>query len=108
MPIRILSVNILCCIIFFSACSEDIAADNNTVPAVKEETLIVCPDERSKVCTREFNPVCAKRDTGVRCVTTPCPSTEWVTKGNPCSACSDASIEGYIMGECQVSGSQEP
>jgi hypothetical protein len=53
------------------------------------------------MCTREYLPVCASRDTGVRCVKEPCPSSEWKTYGNACDACSDAKVIGYIKGACQ-------
>jgi len=59
-----------------------------------------CEDPRSEMCTREYRPVCAKRDTGIRCVTTPCDSTEWVTRSNDCTACSDPSVLGHRPGAC--------
>lgn len=62
--------------------------------------LIACPSTRPEVCTFEFQPVCARKDTKIRCVTTPCPSEELVTYGNACSACSDPQVYGYIPGPC--------
>ena len=59
-----------------------------------------CKSPRSEMCTREFRPVCATRDIGVRCVTTPCPSTERVTKSNACTACADEKVFSYIAGAC--------
>ena len=59
-----------------------------------------CPEPRPQMCTRDYRPVCATRDTGVRCVTTPCPSTEEKTYGNACSACADASVIAYREGAC--------
>jgi len=59
-----------------------------------------CGDPRPQMCTREYRPVCASRDTGVRCVTTPCPSKEWQTYGNACDACSDKAVSGYREGAC--------
>lgn len=64
------------------------------------ELEYVCEDPRPQICTMDYRPVCALRDTGVRCVTTPCPSTEWATYSNGCSACSDARVTGYVSGEC--------
>ena len=61
---------------------------------------VVCQDPRPQICTMDYKPVCASRDTGVRCVTTPCPSTEWKTYSNGCTACSDALVFGYVGGEC--------
>lgn len=59
-----------------------------------------CPDQRSQICTREYLPVCATRDTGVRCVTTPCPSNEQKTYSNGCTACADEKVLGYIANKC--------
>lgn len=59
-----------------------------------------CPQERSKMCTREYRPVCAAKDTQVRCVTTPCPSVEYFTAPNACVACSDPDVMGYHLQAC--------
>lgn len=61
-----------------------------------------CGDSRPEVCTLQYDPVCAVIDTGVRCVTEPCPSYEIQTMGNSCSACSNTNVIGYIPGECAV------
>ncbi|GGY70651.1 hypothetical protein GCM10011613_13940 [Cellvibrio zantedeschiae] len=61
-----------------------------------------CPEERVQMCTREYLPVCATRDTGVRCITAPCPSTEEKTYGNGCSACADAKVIEYRAGACEA------
>jgi hypothetical protein len=63
-------------------------------------TLTECTSPRPEVCTFEYLPVCAVRDTGIRCVTTPCDSTELVQYGNACAACSDPDVIGYTQGEC--------
>jgi hypothetical protein len=47
-----------------------------------------------------YEPVCATRDTGIRCITAPCPSEEKKTMGNACSACSDPKVYSYVKGEC--------
>lgn len=54
------------------------------------------------VCTEEYDPVCAMRDTGIRCVKPPCPSAEWRTYGNACTACRDDKVYRYVEGECVV------
>jgi hypothetical protein len=59
-----------------------------------------CEDPRPELCTMDYRPVCALRDTGVSCITTPCQSTEWKTYSNACSACSDPDVMGYKHGEC--------
>jgi len=63
-------------------------------------TLTTCPETRPEVCTFDYTPVCATRDTGIRCVTTPCPSTELKTYSNACSACADKKVIGYTPNEC--------
>jgi hypothetical protein len=68
-------------------------ADTRVEPAM-------CKDPRPEACTAHYDPVCATRDTGIRCVTTPCPSTELKTMGNACSACSDPKVYSYVKGEC--------
>jgi hypothetical protein len=47
-----------------------------------------------------YLPVCATRDTGIRCITTPCPSTERKTMSSACSACSDPRVVSHVKGEC--------
>ena len=69
-----------------------------TVPVSSTQTQ--CKNPRSQMCTREYRPVCATRDTGVRCVTTPCPSAEQVTKSNACTACADEKVFSYVEGAC--------
>lgn len=69
--------------------------ENKTTPETTH-----CPEQRPQVCTMDYRPVCAIRDTGVRCVTTPCPSTEQKTFSNACSACADTKVIGYISEEC--------
>lgn len=77
-------------------------------PSIPEEDkrtpeLTFCLEQRPQVCTMDYRPVCATRDTGVRCVTTPCPSSEQKTYSNACSACADAKVIGHIPDECLVS-----
>jgi hypothetical protein len=60
-----------------------------------------CKDPRSPICTMEYKPVCAWKDTGVRCVTTPCPSGEWIDYPNACTACSHSEVIGYVTGMCK-------
>ncbi len=69
---------------------------NTNSSAVDER--VKCEDPRPEVCTREFRPVCAKKDNGIRCVTTPCPSIDDVTYSNACTACSDPKVIAYIPG----------
>ncbi len=68
----------------------------------QERQQTQCPEQRPQICTMDYQPVCATRDTGVRCITTPCPSSEQKTYSNGCSACTDPAVVSYITGECPV------
>lgn len=68
-----------------------------------EDNFVACPEPRAKepvACTKEYAPVCAQKDNGIRCITTPCPSTNNVTYSNACLACADPEVYGYVPGEC--------
>lgn len=65
---------------------------------------VECVVPRPEICTKEWRPVCGLRDTGVRCVTTPCPSWETKTYGNACAACADVDVYGWRPGECEREG----
>lgn len=87
-----------------TACaSPNLSAENKTKPE-----LTTCPEERPQICTMDYKPVCAIRDTGVRCVTAPCPSTEQKTYSNACSACADVKVYSHIPDECLTSSSGNP
>lgn len=60
-----------------------------------------CTDPRPALCLQQYLPVCAVRDTGIRCVTTPCDSSELKTYANACMACSDPSVYGHTEGVCR-------
>lgn len=69
-----------------------------------EAALHPCPQTRPQMCIKLYQPVCAKRDTGVRCIKAPCPTMEWRTYANSCDACSDERVQGWQEGECNRSG----
>lgn len=71
-------------------------------PASKVPGYVTCPDKRPDMCTKEYRPVCGKRDTGTRCITKPCPS-ERRTYGNKCEACADKKVYGYVPQACDSS-----
>lgn len=88
---------LLVLILLCTACPQ--ASD--PVPSAEEPALTMCTDPRPEMCTKEYMPVCGSRDTGIRCVTTPCPSEEWKTYGNKCTACADPKVFGYKPGACE-------
>lgn len=63
------------------------------------------PENRPQACTREYKPVCAEVDNGVRCVTQPCDSTDQKEFGNGCTACSETKTQGYWPIACAELGS---
>ncbi len=65
-------------------------------------SLVQCNTPRPEICYEVYQPVCAVRDTGVRCITTPCPSTEKMTYPNDCKACSDPTVHGFQRGDCNA------
>lgn len=81
-----------------TACGSQ-TVDRKTKPT-NAESVTVCKEPRSPICTREYNPVCATKDTGVRCATTPCPSTELKTYASGCTACADEKVISYTTGKC--------
>ena len=64
--------------------------------------LTECTLPRPQVCAEIYMPVCAIRDTAIRCVTTPCDSTEKIDYANACSACSDPEVLSYTDGRCDA------
>ncbi|CAN5122724.1 hypothetical protein BH11PSE14_BH11PSE14_00640 [soil metagenome] len=69
-------------------------------PAGEPLAFKSCAPQRPQACTREYSPVCATRDTGIRCITTPCPSSEQKTYSNGCGACADPKVSGWTNGAC--------
>ncbi len=67
-------------------------------------SYVECVVPRPQVCQKTYLPVCGLRDTGVRCVTTPCPSWETKTYANACDACADPAVYGWRPGECETEG----
>ncbi len=68
------------------------------------KTMHSCKEPRSQMCTREYRPVCAEIDTGIRCYKAPCPSTKPVTKSNACVACADTNVLSFVEGACDAKG----
>jgi hypothetical protein len=93
-------------ILLLAACSQAPVASEpvppppaDTASQAKNEP-VMCAEPRTKMCTTIYQPVCATRDTGVRCIKAPCPSEEKVTRSSACNACSDPKVISYVPGEC--------
>ncbi len=97
----VLALSTLCALL--GACAESLAPD--AMPA-GAGTYIECTEPRPQMCTQHYDPVCAQRDTGIRCVTTPCDSSEWRRYGNACEACADTQVYGYRPGDCETGHSK--
>ena len=92
-------------ILLLAACSQAPVASESPPPAsdppaTTKNEPVMCKEPRPQVCTMIYQPVCATRDTGVRCIRAPCPSEEKVTKSSDCNACSDPKVISYVKGEC--------
>jgi hypothetical protein len=46
--------------------------------------------------------VCARVDTGVRCITTPCPSYKFQPYDNACAACANDKVQEIFSGSCDA------
>ncbi len=88
-------------IFMFATACQSTSNKTSTIPEENNPLTVSCKDPRPEICTQEYVPVCATKDTGVRCVTTPCPSTEKVTYPNACSACADKKVYSHVLGTCE-------
>lgn len=61
--------------------------------------LILCEDPRPQICTREYDPVCAKLEDGSE-----------KTYATGCTSCADSKVTSYKKGACGVVSldNQEP
>ncbi|HRJ54001.1 MAG TPA: hypothetical protein PLE99_14680 [Candidatus Thiothrix moscowensis] len=87
-----------------SGCSRSDAQEPD-ISAIKgqgsgDNGFVTCQNPRPEICYEIYAPVCASKDTGIRCVTTPCPSEEQVMFSNDCTACADPKVRGYVAGQC--------
>jgi hypothetical protein len=85
-----------------SACTS-ITKEGFITPGMQTD-FTQCQAPRMQMCTREYRPVCGHVDTGIRCVTTPCPSEEHETYSNACEACAEEDVIGYEIGDCASYG----
>jgi hypothetical protein len=75
-------------------------APTSPTPAPAPVADTACATPRTRMCSMIYAPVCATRDTGVRCITTPCPSSERKTYSSACTACVDPNVSGWTKGAC--------
>ena len=102
---------LLGCAVAISGCKDDSATSKESNTQSDElqsgtENYVNCPEVRPEMCTQMYDPVCGLMDSGIRCITTPCPSVIHKTFGNACTACSDEKVTGYVDGECLVETEQ--
>ena len=69
-------------------------------PPAEERAWQRCEEPRPKRCAPGGDPVCAQRDTGIRCVTTPCDSSEERAYPSACHACRDTEVFSWSRGPC--------
>lgn len=58
-------------------------------------------EDNIEICTLEFDPVCGRKDTGIRCITTPCDSSEDISYSNICHLEADKA-EFLYQGSCKI------
>lgn len=95
-------------LLLLSACADTYAPEHSKDTARNDSAYIACEEPRPEMCTQQHEPVCASRDTGIRCVTTPCDSTEWKTYSNACMACADHDVYGYKNNACDEQENHSP
>ena len=87
-----------------AAPSGSFAPNSAPPPAEGRMAYVQCPEKRPEMCTHLYKPVCAEVDNGVRCVTTPCNSTDKKDYGNSCAACADPKVAGHWPVPCAELG----
>ena len=88
-------------LVFCCAC-DSTSPEQTSVSDIVSPLVTQCKDPRPQICTREYMPVCATKDTGLRCITEPCPSTEQKTYATGCTACAEPKVINYIAGQCDT------
>lgn len=83
----------LAVLLALSACSADSGftstAASRAAASTAMSNAMVCPEPRSRRCTREYRPVCALKADG---------STG--TYSNKCTACGNTEVQAYTPGAC--------
>lgn len=99
MRIQTLFASLVIALLSASGCNRDAQVQDEVVDELPRD-FVTCPTERPEACIQIYQPVCALVVTGEPCVISPCPTEQWQTRGNSCTACSDESVRGYVEGEC--------
>ena len=73
---------------------------SHPAPAMAESPAEECRSIDFDRCDARYDPVCARWDTGIRCIQAPCPSSEPRLYTNACLACRDERVQGFRHGEC--------
>ena len=72
---------------FMSGCE----ANNPKITSKNIATeLILCPEKRPQICTREYRPVCAQHKDG-----------SFKTYSSECTACANPNVVGYRNDACE-------
>jgi len=83
---------LLLCTIALAACKP------NPTPQLYE-----CSALNQEISCKELTgEVCARVDTGVRCIVPPCPSSELKIYADACSACNDKKVDLVFTGPCDL------
>lgn len=85
-----LSILIVVCFIFGCVPTHDVVATPESIP------LVLCPETRPQICTRDYRPVCGELKDG-----------SLKTYSNGCESCADVNVIGYRDGECAASSKQQ-
>jgi len=93
----------------FATCpkSLDDELDSDPNKDIEKDKEVSDEQEDNVLCTAEYKPVCAKVDTGVRCIKAPCPSSVKKVYTNACLAQKDK-VEILHEGVCESEISSSP
>ena len=61
-----------------------------------------CSDLTMGRCESIAAPLCARRDTGRRCIRAPCDSVEYVPASNACTICDNKKVDKVFAGTCEA------
>jgi hypothetical protein len=85
-------LTLLLCAVGLLACTPETAPKLYQCSAFSEEFS----------CAELSGEVCARVDTGVRCIRPPCPSSKLQPYADACSACDDDRVDAVFTGSCEL------